>query len=146
MSVVDLLFDVICPRCTVGPRLRETILSDISQHLQEIYPDTRVLTLVCPKCKGDFQFGFPLPLGQALGSLPVEAETPNPSVWFSILAECDERNCESPTLLYAIRPIETTTAQMREELPSWRLNTRTCKRGHALAGLSLLSDSPYDAG
>src|ERR1035438_5000702 len=123
MSVADLLIDVLCPRCRVGPRLPETTLADIVQCLQETAPDAVLLTLVCPKCKDAFQFDYRRRSNSALGLMPRTDQIQKlfHYAWFSILAECGRDNCGSPTLLFAIRPSTTTDKEFAKELSTWNL-------------------------
>ena len=131
-------FDVRCPLpCDKALRVPETILVDISLSLQETATDASLLTLVCPACKGAFQFDFPERLKKVQGTtaLPLDREVDH--VWFSIEGQCDPSNSCPSQLLFAIRAFGTTRTQLEKEFPIWSERGLSCIKEHPIVKLSL---------
>ena len=59
-----------------------------------------------------------------------EHQTASYPVLFSLLAECDDSNCNSQIELIAIRDFGTSKEMMRKEIPTWNLGSLVCEQGH----------------
>jgi hypothetical protein len=51
-------------------------------------------------------------------------------IWHSTFAGCDGNNCDSRTLLVAIRRVGTTETDMTVEKQAWKLDNILCANGH----------------
>jgi hypothetical protein len=119
-----------CTNCKNRIGLLETMLEQIFHGRLWSSTGEPFLTLVCPKCKTWFRYNYEerSPLGE-ISELPRTPDREYP-VLFSLLAECDDSNCNSQIELIAIRDFGTSKEMMRREIPTWKLGGLVCEQGH----------------
>ena len=114
-----------CTHCPAHIFLLETTLAEIVQRRQVSTTGDPLVMLVCQECMAVHPFDYRRRRAAAMSDLPLQTPA---LFWFSILAVCDEDNCDFPVELVAIRSHGTTEQQCLEEIPNWQLDGVMRKR------------------
>lgn len=128
--MLEPLYYIPCSTCghTIG--LLETSLSRIVQCRRLPETGEPFLVLVCPGCAAAFRYDYQQRATAGVIGEGQKTEEFRSQTFFSVVAECDDSNCESLVELIAIRRAGTTAAQVAGEMPTWNLGAIRCKDDH----------------
>jgi hypothetical protein len=120
-----------CPLGHPTP-IRPAMFYRLKEGQESLTEDVPFVVVACSECKRVYKFATENLKERAapLGLSPYSYEAPIHA--FQLQIRCDERSCDTPLSVIAVRKRNTTAEELLKEQDEWTWENLTCPSGHAI--------------